>query len=447
MSRGTSYLLFLMVGLAAAPLSFATPITINTVQDLQNINNNLSGDYVLGSDINAANVAFWPIGWGIGSFMGSLDGQGHTISNLTISANTRIGLFDTVGPSGTIQNIKLDNVDVSNIAPANVGAIAGVNSGTITGVSVSGTVSDQGTGYICNCGGEGYAEPGGIIRVGGIAGSNEGTIASSSSAVSVAGSGTDLAHLGGITGWNTGMIDQSTATGSVTGGLGGGDNASYTLGGLVGSNYGSITQSSATGTVDHTGSDSDGGGLVGYNNAVGTISQSFATGATQGPGELGGFVGWNQGGTIRNSYATGAVTGTTGRAAGLVDLNDVGGEISSSYSTGLVTNATGFTGGGLIQHVSNGSITNSYWDVQSSGQSSSAAGTGLSTADLQSGALPTGFDPTIWNATPGLYPSLTANPPPPYDLSGWYRYKRCTSRGYCARAASLDALEVMEDRL
>ena len=61
---------------------------------------------------------------------------------------------------------------------------------------------------------------------------------------------------------------------------------------------------------------------------------------------------------------------------------------------------------GTLDAYKNASVTNSYWDKQSSGYATSGGGTGLTTAQLQSGSLPFGFDPTVLRATPGLYPSL-----------------------------------------
>lgn len=51
-------------------------------------------------------------------------------------------------------------------------------------------------------------------------------------------------------------------------------------------------------------------------------------------------------------------------------------------------------------------MTSSYWDTQTTGQSASVGGTPQTTAQLQSGILPAGFDPAVWSATPGQYPTL-----------------------------------------
>jgi hypothetical protein len=57
------------------------------------------------------------------------------------------------------------------------------------------------------------------------------------------------------------------------------------------------------------------------------------------------------------------------------------GTISNSYSTGSVTgdnNVGGLVGSGRVNNVSN-----SFWDIETSGQSSSEGGTGLPTAEMQ----------------------------------------------------------------
>jgi hypothetical protein len=82
-------LVSLIAGLFAFTNVSWSQTVINSIQELQNINNNLSGNYVLGKDIDASGFNFTPIGCygvcpkGFG-FPGMLDGGGHTISNITI---------------------------------------------------------------------------------------------------------------------------------------------------------------------------------------------------------------------------------------------------------------------------------------------------------------------------------------------------------------------------
>ena len=128
-----------------------------------------------------------------------------------------------------------------------------------------------------------------------------------------------------------------------------------TYGGLFGytgsqaeiSNMG-LTNASVTVTSPSTSSSSYGGGLVGY-NYLGTVSNSYTTGAVETSAASssygGGLVGYNKQGTISNSYATGEVTSSTSDASysysyggGLVGYNSFG-AISNSYATGEVTSS------------------------------------------------------------------------------------------------------------
>ena len=177
--------------------------------------------------------------------------------------------------------------------------------------------------------------------------------------------------------------------------VGGRNNVGVLVGYMQG---GSLVNSYATGQVSRYGANGgfNLGGLVGLNDG-GTISNSYAnvqvsnnsgvsweSGSTS---RLGGLVGLNKDGTIVNSYATGSVsTGNnyaTIRLGGLVGANT--GSISNSYASGQVTdntaNALTLTGGLLGDNT--GVVNSSYWNVTTSGQASSAGGTGLSTAQMQ----------------------------------------------------------------
>uniref|UniRef100_UPI002FCD7000 beta strand repeat-containing protein n=1 Tax=Janthinobacterium svalbardensis TaxID=368607 RepID=UPI002FCD7000 len=116
------------------------------------------------------------------------------------------------------------------------------------------------------------------------------------------------------------------------------------------------------------------GALAGANQ--GTVSGSFATSAVVGDSGGGGLVG-NNIGSIKDSYASGSVGGNT-TMGGLVGTNT--GTIASSYANGAVS--TGSVGGGLVA-TGKGSVTGSYWDTTTSGQSTSAGGTGMTSGDLK----------------------------------------------------------------
>jgi hypothetical protein len=121
----------------------------------------------------------------------------------------------------------------------------------------------------------------------------------------------------------------------------------------------------------------DVGGLVGWNNG-GTVSNSYATGSIGGFNVVGGLVGDNAG-TVSNSYSTGSVAGGNDSVGGLVGYN--GGTVGYSYSVGRVSGTTNV--GGLVGQ-NTGTVSNSFWDTQTSGQATSAGGTGKTTTEMKS---------------------------------------------------------------
>ena len=93
------------------------------------------------------------------------------------------------------------------------------------------------------------------------------------------------------------------------------------------------------------------GGLVGFNDADGTISNSFATGAVSGGAfaMAGGLVGSNNG-AINNSHATGAVSSLDNFAGGLVGFNGFTGTINASFATGAISRrGFGLGGSGRLE--------------------------------------------------------------------------------------------------
>ena len=246
------------------------PYIVTNASELQAITDNTSAHYRLGADIDASDTAEWnvengtprgfiPIGMGTSlEFEGSLDGDGYSVSGLYINrSKSGLGLFERIGAGATIEDLVLEDVDITVVNNTDVtledsGGLAGINLGQVRNVSVKGTVSGDET-------------------VGGLVGDNFGIIQTSSAAVTVDGSH----YVGGLVGWN--RHDPNTT----------------------------ITESYATGSVSAT--TSYVGGLVGVNSA--TIQDSYATGSVNGTGLVGGLVGHATFGyTVNRSYATGTVT-------------------------------------------------------------------------------------------------------------------------------------------
>jgi hypothetical protein len=154
------------------------------------------------------------------------------------------------------------------------------------------------------------------------------------------------------------------------------------VGGLVGVSKGTVTNSYSTGSVV---GESWAGGLVGQNE--GTVSNSYSTSHVTSDSGAGGLIAGNAG-TVSNSYSTGNVTGRSG-AGGLIAANS--GTVGNSYSTSSVTGDEYL--GGLLGY-SEGTASNSFWDIETSGQSASAGGTGKTTAQMKD---ITTFTGAAWN--------------------------------------------------
>ncbi len=163
------------------------------------------------------------------------------------------------------------------------------------------------------------------------------------------------------------------------------------VGTLAGYVWGTVKLSYATGSVHAA--ISTAGGLVGVTKPTSLVSQSYAAvdasatldevkAQVQTVGTyVGGLVGQLQG-RVEVSYATGSVSGQQG-VGGLVGWF-VTGAVEASYSTGRVqgNDRQGGLVGNATTSMSAGTVTNSYWDTRTSGQTSSAGGTGKTTIEL-----------------------------------------------------------------
>jgi hypothetical protein len=135
-------------------------------------------------------------------------------------------------------------------------------------------------------------------------------------------------------------------------------------------------------------------GLFGLIVSGGKVSQVGVENVNiTGASIVGGLVGDNWYGTVSDSYSTGNVTGTgwAGGLGGLVGVN--GGTVRNSYSSAKVTGDE-FVGG--LVGDSSGIVSNSFWDTETSGQSTSAGGTGKTTAQMKNIAT---FSGAAWNIT------------------------------------------------
>jgi len=376
------------------------------------------GDYT-GTEFNLIGIGF------ITPFSGVFDGNGHTISNFNYSSTGEnvIGIFCYInGPNTHISNLGLIDPNVDCETSNGVGSLAGiVDLGIITNCHIiggnvtgklqvggligicDGTITDCYTvmnsvtaevgagifvgdnrGSMIDCYSTGKIT--GLDYIGGLVGTNVGSIVDCYSDASVEGQHA----VGGLVGWNIGNLNSCYSTCNVTG--------TYSTGGLVGENRGSVINCyySCSCTLEAR---NRVGGLVGTNDGIVAASYSFAN--IHGRNAIGGLVGYNtDDAEIVNCYAKGDVIGQR-YVGGLVGNNatanpDTGeilsGTIRNCYSVTLVSGDQNV--GGLIGHCGEDGVSGSFWDIETSGQITSAGGTGKSTVEMQTDRifLNTGWD-------------------------------------------------------
>lgn len=339
------------------------PIAVTDADDLDQIRNDLSADYIQMVNITLEGWDWTPIGDDENKFTGSYNGNDFTISNITIDREFYyyVGLF-AYAESADLLNITLRNVDVTG--NLDVGGLIGygkncnivnciVESGNVTGID---------------------------INIGGLAGRIENsTIMNCFSGCGIRG----VQHVGGLIGqlYSDNNVINCYATGDVTG-------------------TGYLGKDGLTGWYT--------GGLVGLAQGVGEsiIQRSFATGNVTGVSGVGGLVG--QVHTIIDCYALGNVTGSGDGIGGLAGYN--GGPIENCYSVGLVTapDSSQYYGGMLGHYNSTYDIVSSYYDEETAGMTDTDKGTPKTTAEMKQPETFVGWDfDDIWDIDEGeSYPYL-----------------------------------------
>ena len=413
--------------------------------------------FILTDDIDMSSFSgYTPIGtdsYHNKVFNGTFYGNGHVISNLSISAagTNNVGLFGSTGSSARILDLGIENAIVSG--KYDVGVIAGFSQGTITNCYVKGNVNVNGNQYVgviaggsegtiqfCNASGSvtssltgGNKYIGGIVGqaifatisqcsyngtitatetegVGGITGESKSSTISNcttSGTINVSGTGQ---YIGGIIGRITNNVKVTNCNSNMN--INNSDNIHY-IGGLIGCIESSdclVSESYSTGNIT---SNSYGvGGLVGHIRSNGsiTIDRCYTTGNVIGSNDVGGFAGVisiiNSSFQVRiqNSFASGNVTGTdsynTGGFVGGVSSNGSV-LISTCYASGIVSSGQGFYGS------SSASISGCVYNNANTASQSSV--TGLSLTQMQNQATMTaqGFTTAKgWKYESGKTPQL-----------------------------------------
>ena len=284
-------------------------------------------------------------------FAGNFDGNGYTISNVSIGSETTpfesdvFGLFGAT--EGKISNLNLDTVSIHGITKiASIGAVVGF-AGGLVGYSGGSIENCHVTGLTMD-----MSAPSNVYAaaywVGGLVGALDGTQ----------------------------LINECSVSGSITEKAGRGS-----IGGLIGElgEEAKITYSRSNVTVnvkaDYYGG-ADVGGFIGKGNgnknAETVIRNCYATGNVTGGTYAGGFAGSLWGLNIKNCYASGNVSQASAAMASFVGTDAAAGyaygSITNCFTTGIVTGSSPSLYAFAMQDATERSeITNCYFAVENLG--------------------------------------------------------------------------------
>ena len=129
---------------APAALAAESTVTIKTAEDLAELSRNCTLDtwsqgktVILENDLDLHGVDFTPIP----TFSGTFQGNGHTISGLTLTGSGNVrGLFRYIQNGATVQDLTVTSTIPPNGHQDDLGLLAGSNAGRLLNCIASGTV-------------------------------------------------------------------------------------------------------------------------------------------------------------------------------------------------------------------------------------------------------------------------------------------------------------------
>ena len=271
-------LLLSLAAPAALAAGSADVVYLRTAEDLAELSKNCTLDswsqgktVYLEADIDLTGTDFVPIP----TFGGTFEGQGHTISGLSLTGSGNVrGLFRYIQPSGVVRDLSVEGWIDPTDRKNTLGGIAGSNQGLLSNCSFHGTVrgadyigglvgTNESTGQIINCTFSGAVT--GEHYVGGIAGQNGGSIIRCANSGSINTTEVDAelnldnlnqeqlnaaenvpvcTDIGGITGFSSGILQSCVNTGAV-----GYAHVGYNIGGIAGRQSGYLNGCTNSGTI------------------------------------------------------------------------------------------------------------------------------------------------------------------------------------------------------
>ena len=343
------------------------------VTDLSTISSDMTGTYLLAGNVTAGE-GFTSLGavesaWYATGFTGYFNGLGYTVNNLSGSNGlfAKIGALDTESSSynsGTVKNLRLENVNITGSGEFGTGALAGsFLKGTVSNIYVSGniTAAPSFTGGIVGTMGEANA----ALYEGA---EDIADVVSMRNVENTATIGADSADdLGGVVGmFYGGVITNAKNSGTISG--------AYNVGGIAGQSligFGATAEYVYnSGVISATGTSNEG-----YDGGTYTIDGTAG-------GVVGSVVGWGAGETtvsIDNAYSSGTITGDV--VGGIIGaFTDESGAatltptVTNSYYAN-VTNSTGNTYGTSVSATELQSKVAEIWGI--SGSAAESEGTDI----------------------------------------------------------------------
>lgn len=340
------------------------PYIIITAAHLNNIRNYLTSHFILEDDIDLSGYSEGE-GWNpMAPFSGTLNGKGHTITQLTInrpSANYQALFAYMTG--AVIDSLTLEDASVTGNERIALVAGQAVNC-QLRNIVVSG--KSEGSQHVAGL--VGYAEGTsfdncrneaavtGKAYCAGLASYNNGNITNCLNTGTITSTAPDYAvhrYVGGIVAMTNDCVIKDTRNeGKIV-------SSTRYVGGICGMNaHGLMENCSNTAAV--TGRMSL-AGICGINDG-GQIVQCYNTGSVTGEVDLGGVAGRNWQATMSYCYNTGEIQGTTvnvgtdGAVGGVVGVNDQS-VLTLSYNEG---NVIGYDFVGGVAGVNTGDLNKSY---------------------------------------------------------------------------------------
>lgn len=402
--------------------SEADPWLIKTADDMMLLSQRVEGGesfsgktFALAGNVSLGGLkrAWEPIGDATTPFEGTFLGKGFTVKDLTANGrgSNLFGLFGRIGAKGTIDGLNISDFTLNGTGDC-IGLLAGASEGAIKNCKVNGTLITNG------------------LQAAGIVAQNRGSISGCSVSGTISGAG----NVGSIAAESFGSISDCYSYASVI--SNGYLSSTYrSLGGLVGSLYPSqgteatLTDSYFAGTLTDNAGYSYSGGVVGM-MIMAKVERCFNVGminakrvSPDSDNATGGVVGaindskmtdcFNAGTIIKKetSEYVGGIIGyisCTYSSDGIKDVSEIKNCYNSGYisSTSAATHKGVFGGAFYMQGLEPDKImlSNCFFDSQVTGLEDEYYG--RPSSFFLSSRLPEGFSSEVWHSVPHLYPQL-----------------------------------------